>query len=179
MARRRKQGADMSETKPLYDPQAIQAVIGRVQDEPLRDFLVATVDVVTGISMAQQMRNQDERAEVYKAIQDIRFQIKTANTAREANHKQLVEFFTRLFTEFDTLKADVADVRLRVDAHEERLDAKRHRMDAQDARLAAIETRLAAAEHALSARPTPEEAKATYDGVRRILAHLGLDGDGR
>lgn len=135
-------GEQMS-SKPLYDPHALQAVINRVQDEALRDFLVGVVDVVTGISMAQQVRNADEREEVFRAIQDIRLQIATANTARQANHAQLEGFFDRLFAQLDALAA-----------HAERTDVRVAALEARgtttDARIAALEGRVTDIEHRMT-----------------------------
>lgn len=66
----------------------------------------------------------------------------------------------------------------------QRLDAKRARLADDEARIEALEAaqRADRAEiERLSAhvagRPSPEQARATYDGVQRIMQHLGLSDD--
>ena len=61
--------------------------------------------------------------------------------------------------------AQFGELSTRLATDEARLDKKRQELDDMQARLHAIEV-------ALASRPTPEQAKATYDGVQHILKHL-------
>ena len=93
---------------------------------------------------------------------------------------------------FQTLCETVSGFEARLDLLDKRygdvqrrLDVKRRRLDAHDRDLADLKAAHAAHQDkidrlaaAVAARPTPEKAHATYDGVQRILAHLGLDADG-
>lgn len=75
--------------------------------------------------------------------------------------------FQRAWDELDGLREEFG----------RRLDQKRERLDAHDRHLDAHDRRLDALEAALEARPTPEKAHATYDGVKRILEYLHLADD--
>lgn len=177
--------------KPLYDPQAIQSVIARVADPAQRDFLVAVVDVVTGISMAQQMRNQDERMEVYQALTDIRFQVATGNTAREANASQVAEFLklvlekqeaastgqALLAEHFSTVAESVSELVMRMDASERDRQQLNARQTASERAIAQLQQDVAELRTQIAARPTPEQARATYTAMRWLVTQNGGDPD--
>lgn len=98
--------------------------------------------------------------------------------AAAANSVLVREFMERLDSRLDALAAHDRMTDARLETIEQRLDAKRERIGALDARIGVLETRATALEERLDARPSPEQAQATYTGVQRILSHLGLDEDG-
>lgn len=102
----------------------------------------------------QQQQIESERIAAHTAIKE---------ALSEALAPLREEFRQALATERRVIDARFDEVTRRLDVKRDRID----RLEGEVARIAAE----------LSARPTPEKAHATYDGVRRILEHLGLEDD--
>jgi len=118
----------------------------------------------------QQQRDLDQERQ---AIQHI---------VKEAISAALAPLMAEFRRQVGSLESGQQDIKAHVDSRfgeltarlegdEERLDRKRARLDAHDTEIAELRARL-------DARPSPEEARATYEGVRRIMDHLGLTDDG-
>lgn len=137
----------------MSDPYATSRAIDALNDPALEAFAERIVDRVTGIVGQHQVRVEAGQDSLNAALVDIRFQLAEGNRAREANHQQIADFFRDLFAQIDVLVK---------------------RVDSLENRVTTLENRVTVVEARLDARPSPEKAQATYDGVQRILAHLGL-----
>ena len=76
-----------------------------------------------------------------------------------------------LRAELHSALANLLQWRAEVEAHIQRIDDLHDRLLSVESRVTVVETRL-------DARPTPEEAHATYTGVQQILTHLELGSSG-
>ena len=107
-------GRRKTQSKP-YDDLAISRAIAKVGDPALQVFLTAVVDVVTGISGAQQIRNVEqrealasdiasERQQVYEALRDVRYQVAEGNRARQNNAEQVAKGLSLILSEQESAK---------------------------------------------------------------------------
>ena len=93
---------------------------------------------------------------------------------------QVEQVNTRHERQIAILTNQVAEAFARLDAKRDRLASDEARIDVLETQvkvLIALESEVARIATELAARPSPAKASATYDGVRRILEHLGLADD--
>lgn len=137
-----------------------------------------------------------ERQHVYETLRDVRYQVAEGNKARKANADQVAEGISLILKEQESAKQGLAlladqfrqagealnewqgGMEQRVTTVEEALAARPSLEETREliALLRKHDQQIAVLESRLDARPSPEKAQATYEGVRRILSHLGLEG---
>jgi regulator of replication initiation timing len=124
----------------------------------------------TTAAMAKSLGSFLDRMEAEEAARTVRYESIVKGVINDAL-APLMDEFQFATDERKAIKQQVDELIVRLETDEARLDRKRERLDEHDRRLAAVEA-------ALAARPSPQKAQATYDGVQRILDHLGLASDG-
>lgn len=208
MAPRKKQVAEShqsssdSATPPkAYDDLAISRAIAKVGDADLRGFLEAVVDVVTGISGAQQNRNVEqrqalttevaqERQHVYETLRDVRYQYKQLNDAREADtndRRQIALFLERQDTQLGKLAelpgkveaVSTGQTELRADFRSvrEAVDELKIGLQEVTARVDGFDGRLSTVEQVIIARPAQRRheqdlMRRSQDELRATLARI-------
>ena len=128
------------------------------------------IDAIERLRLEVQA-DRNDRAQI---LDYLRRQEAAADELR-AGFQSFAETVSGLVIDVDALKRGQLDILARIGEDEARLDAKRARIEALEAdgreRRAADAERdreIARVAAALAARPSPEEARATYEGVRTL-----------